>query len=252
MPLAAPPGPLWSADAKEPHPSRTADGAVKARHEPEVRDGFPYPYRGKPLESSPLGKQDVKDLVGQERLVLFIDNYIEKELTMLMAKIDGIEIDVNHLGGVELRLNEGGVAMPARPLSEGTLRMLGLLALSAVIPPPGLVGFEEPETGVHPRRIPEIAKMLEARANLQGGQHSQYIVTTHDPFLPDLVSTRSLCVVQRTKRTNHQTCIVPFSTWRESRRRRNVHEAPRRPGTGRASGHASCGRLRCVSELFAH
>ncbi len=60
--------------------------------------------------------------------------------------------------------------------------------------------------------------MLEARANLQGGQHSQYIVTTHDPFLPDLVSTRSLCVVQRTKRTNHQTCIVPFSTWRESRR----------------------------------
>ena len=116
-----------------------------------------------------------------------------------MPNVDGIETDVNDLGEVELRLNEKGVATPARLLSDGTLRMLGLLALTAVDEPPALVGFEEPETGVHPRRIPMIAQLLESRSRLYSGLHSQYVVTTHDPFLPDLVSNRSLFVVQRTR-----------------------------------------------------
>ena len=150
---------------------------------------------------------------------------VERELHGMMPDIDGIELEVNDLGEVELRLNERGVTMPARLLSEGTLRMLGLLALTAA--PPALVGFEEPETGVHPRRLPMIAHMLEARSSLFSGLHSQHIVTTHDPFLPDLVSPRSLFLVERTKRTNHQTRIVPFAAWREARRSSNVQEARR-------------------------
>ena len=150
---------------------------------------------------------------------------VERELHGMMPDIDGIEVEVNDLGEVELRLNERGVSMPARLLSEGTLRLLGLLSLTA--DPPALVGFEEPETGVHPRRLPMIAQMLQVRSSLFSGLHSQYIVTTHDPFLPDLVSPRSLFVVERTKRTNHQTRIVPFSAWRESRRRQNIREARR-------------------------
>ena len=43
------------------------------------------------------------------------------------------------------------------------------------------------------------------RANLT----SHHIVTTHDPFLPDLVPPASLFVVERTKRTNYRTSIVP-------------------------------------------
>lgn len=143
----------------------------------------------------------------------------------MMPTIDGIEVEVNDLGEVELRLNERGVKMPARLLSEGTLRLLGFLALTA--DPPALVGFEEPETGVHPCRIPMIAQTLQVRSHFFSGLHSQYIVTTHDPFLPDLVSPRSLFVVERTKRTNHQTRIVSFAAWREARRGRNVQEARR-------------------------
>lgn len=158
---------------------------------------------------------------------------IEQELHALVPNVDGIETGVNDLGEVELRLNEKGVATPARLLSDGTLRMLGLLALTAIDEPPALVGFEEPETGVHPRRIPMIAQLLESRARLYNGRHSQYVVTTHDPFLPDLVSNRSLFVVQRTRRTNDRTRIIPFAAWLESTRRRNVHAARRdaREGT---------------------
>ncbi len=59
---------------------------------------------------------------------------------------------------------EGEVSMPARVVSEGTLRVLGLLALGGAKEPPALIGFEEPENGVHPRRIRDIAKILITRA----------------------------------------------------------------------------------------
>lgn len=132
---------------------------------------------------------------------------VEKALHALMPNIDGIEVEVSDLGEVELRLKEGGVAIPARVLSEGTRRMLGLLALTGVDDAPALVGFEEPENGVHPRRIQLIAELLKTQGILQ---QTQYIVTTHSPILPDLLSDNSLFVMNRTDR---KTRIEPFSTW---------------------------------------
>jgi len=56
---------------------------------------------------------------------------VEKALHMIMPNVDGIDVDVSDLGEVELRLKERGIAIPARVLSEGTLRILGLLSLRA-------------------------------------------------------------------------------------------------------------------------
>ena len=131
---------------------------------------------------------------------------VQRALHSLLPSIDGIEVDVTDLGEVELRIVEGGIAMPASVLSEGTLRMLGLLALASA-EPPGLVGFEEPENGVHPRRIELIAELLRTRRSL--GQ-TQYIVTTHSPLLPDLLEDESLFVVRR---QNGHTGIAPLSHW---------------------------------------
>ena len=144
---------------------------------------------------------------------------VEKALHALMPNIEGIEIEVSDLGEVELRLREGGVAIPARVLSEGTLRMLGLLALTGVKEPPALVGFEEPENGVHPRRVQLIAEFLKTQENLR---NSQYIVTTHSPILPDQVGGKSLFVVRRKDRI---TRIDPFSTWGPLWQRRDIDEA---------------------------
>jgi len=132
---------------------------------------------------------------------------IEKALHTLMPNIDGIEVDVSDLGEVELRFRESGVAIPARVVSEGTLRMLGLLALTGAQEAPALAGLEEPENGVHPRRIQLIADMLKTRA-LFG--RTQYIVTTHSPILPDLLPDKFLLVVRRIER---ETRIDPFATW---------------------------------------
>ena len=130
---------------------------------------------------------------------------VEKALHTLMPNFEGIEVDVSDLGEVELRLKEGGVAMPARVLSEGTLRLLGLLALTGVEDAPALVGFEEPENGVHPRRIQLIAELLKTQEILNQTQH---IITTHSPILPDLLADECLYVVRRLDRRTH---IDPFA-----------------------------------------
>ena len=132
---------------------------------------------------------------------------VEKSLHAILPNIDGIVVDVNNLGEVELSLKESGVAIPARVLSEGTLRMLGLLALVGVDETPSLVGFEEPENGIHPRRVQLIAELLKTRTSLG---HSQYIVTTHSPVLPDVLPDESLFAVRRNGRC---TCLDPLSTW---------------------------------------
>ncbi|WP_218068074.1 AAA family ATPase [Candidatus Thiosymbion oneisti] len=144
---------------------------------------------------------------------------VEKALKTILPQIDGIDVDINDLGEVELRLREAGIPIPARLLSEGTLRILGMLALAGAKEPPSLVGFEEPENGIHPRRIQLIAELLKTRAGIG---NTQYIVTTHSPILPDLVPDESLFV---TRRSDRGTSIEPFSTWGPLARRHDIDQA---------------------------
>ena len=132
---------------------------------------------------------------------------VEKALHMIMPGIDGIGVEISKLGEVELTLLEGGIEIPARILSEGTLRILGLLALSGASEQPSLIGFEEPENGIHPRRIQLITDLLKTRASLGD---TQYIVTTHSPLIPDLVSDEQRFVCRKIE---GETMIDPYSHW---------------------------------------
>lgn len=132
---------------------------------------------------------------------------VEKALHMIVPSVTGIDVGVNALGEVELKLLEGKTPIPARVLSEGTLRVLGLLALGGAKEAPALLGFEEPENGIHPRRIKMIADLLKTRT---AGGETQLIVTTHSPILPDMVSDDCLLVCR--KQQGH-TSITPFATW---------------------------------------
>jgi predicted ATPase len=134
-------------------------------------------------------------------------NAVEKALHTLLPDVDGIEISVSDIGEVELQLKENGIAIPSRVVSEGTLRLLGLLALNGAGGAPSLVGFEEPENGVHPRRIELIAEFLNTRRRVGA---TQYIVTTHSPILPDMIPDDCLFVAQRKGRC---TQIYPFTHW---------------------------------------
>ena len=144
---------------------------------------------------------------------------MEKALKSLLPDVDGIETEVNDFGEAEFRLRENGVAISARVLSEGTLRLLGLLALTSAQDAPSLVGFEEPENGVHPRRLELIAELLKVNSQFR---ETQFIVTTHSPILPDRLPKESLFVVQR---SNRDTQIAPFENWGPLGRKRDVEDA---------------------------
>lgn len=144
---------------------------------------------------------------------------VEKALHTIMPNVQGIGVEVSNLGEVELTLKENGIPVPARILSEGTLRILGLLSLAGAKEQPSLIGFEEPENGIHPRRIQLVAELLKTRAS---SGETQYIVTTHSPLLPDLVSDESLFVC---KRVDGETRIEPFAAWGALAKRGEVDRA---------------------------
>ena len=189
---------------------------VAARRELESWLFFYFEPRERMRAASPVKEVRHIGLMGEE-LAAFLRTLqaleprqfqaVEKALCAVIPNIDGIDVEVNSLGEAELRLRENGVAVPARVLSEGTLRLLGLLALSGISEAPPLVGFEEPENGVHPRRIQLIAEFLKTREALG---ETQYIVTTHSPLLLDLLPPESLFTVRRSER---RTRIDPFSSW---------------------------------------
>ncbi|XXY89709.1 ATP-binding protein [Sorangium sp. So ce296] len=76
--------------------------------------------------------------------------------------------------------------------SDGTLRVAALLTALFQEPAPALLGFEEPELGVHPGAISLLYDFLK-----EASTRSQILLTTHSPDLLDLVPIDDLRVVDR-------------------------------------------------------
>jgi predicted ATPase len=74
-------------------------------------------------------------------------------------------------------------------LSDGTMRVLGLMTMLEVSPPGGLLAIEEPENGIHPSRLRVLVELLRAAAAPSpddGGAAPaprQVIITSHSPVV---------------------------------------------------------------------
>lgn len=101
------------------------------------------------------------------------------------------DFEVTPDGGLlTLRLTEGDLSIPARRLSDGTLRYLCLVAILVDPDPPPLIVIEEPELGLHPDIHPQLAKLL-----LEASRRTQLIVTTHSDVLVDALTETPEAVV---------------------------------------------------------
>lgn len=80
---------------------------------------------------------------------------------------------------LDLYIRQNGTDYSSRIISEGTLRIIGLCAITVNPWNGSLLAFEEPENGVHPRRIELIARLI---ASLSSVGDQQVIVTTHSPI----------------------------------------------------------------------
>jgi len=105
---------------------------------------------------------------------------------------DGIsDFDVLIEGGsVQVFFTEGDFVIPATRLSDGTLRYLCLLAILCDPDPPPLICIEEPELGLHPDVLPNLAELL-----IAASERTQLIVTTYSDILVDAMTERPESVV---------------------------------------------------------
>lgn len=108
-----------------------------------------------------------------------------RTLRSLVPNVEDLSVDLDkRRGTLDIQVRQGGIDFSSRIVSEGTLRVLALCAI-AVNPWSGsLLAFEEPENGVHPRRLELIAQLLSSLAIERG---KQLIVTTHSPVFCDAI-----------------------------------------------------------------
>lgn len=114
---------------------------------------------------------------------------LKRALRSLVPSVEDVSVDLDvKRGTLDLTIRQDDVPYSSRIVSEGTLRVLALCAI-AVNPWGGsLVAFEEPENGVHPRRIELIGELLLSLA-LDGQR--QVVVTTHSPLFCDAILRRA-------------------------------------------------------------
>jgi predicted ATPase len=95
---------------------------------------------------------------------------------------------------VYLQLTEGHASIPGWLLSTGTMRLVSILAVLRNPEPPPLIVIEEFENGLDPRTL---YLLVEEIRNLVNNGNTQVIITTHSPYLLDLLSLTQIVVVER-------------------------------------------------------
>jgi len=127
---------------------------------------------------------------------------IQRSLRLFIPTIESIDAELTKEGKVRLKVREGGVDFSAKVVSEGTLRILALMAILSNPNPANVVGLEEVENGVHPRRLKLIADMLR-----NASEKRQIMINTHSPILPDYLEDAYLV---RCRKENRHTVFEPI------------------------------------------
>lgn len=122
-----------------------------------------------------------------------------------------------------------GPSLPARALSDGTLRFLALCIISADPSFGGLLCMEEPENGIHPAKISAIVNLVRGLAVDPSDEPDaenplrQVMVNTHSPYYVQLQNRDDLLLavpasIVRDGVKTITTRFVPLDrTWRADR-----------------------------------
>jgi predicted ATPase len=166
-------------------PGRMGQPVRRARERPNVRlsaDGANLAEYLLDLRNADGGVDAFNGLVETLQVILPYARDMDTVMTQMLER------------QVALRLHEGGFSVPGWMLSTGTLRLVALLALLRHPRPPSLLCVEEIENGLDPRTIHLVVEELREAA--ESGR-TQILVTTHSPYLLDLVPLESLVLVAR-------------------------------------------------------
>lgn len=199
---------------------------------------------------------------------------VSNRLVDLLGDVRHVGVDVDERRELLTLFLEdsAGVTIPARSLSDGTLSFIALVLKQMEKGGHGLLCMEEPENGIHPRRIPAILDLLQDIAvDTQTPVDEvnplrQVIINTHSPAVVQQVPEESLIVADRVpalSKQGHQFHKLAFSvlpgSWRAEADSQvplikkgsllaYLRPAPRRNGSAKESGQAAL--IRVVDSPF--
>ena len=143
--------------------------------------------------------------------------------------VEGIVVELDQVREVFtlFLLEKGGLRLPARALSEGTLRFLALCVLLEDPGFTGLICMEEPENGIHPANLPAMLDLVKDLAvdpretPDNTNPFRQVIVNTHSPGVVQLCDPDDLLLAEvKTYRTDEggatrALVLLPYDhSWR--------------------------------------
>lgn len=140
-----------------------------------------------------------------------------------------VDVDLQRdLLTLQARIGNGPM-LPARALSDGTLRFLALCIIGADAQFAGLVCMEEPENGIHPAKIEAMVDLVRDLAVDPTAEPSsdnplrQVIVNTHSPYFVQYQSEEDLVLAEPTAISRHDQVnttlrLLPLArSWRAQR-----------------------------------
>ncbi|MCY3022681.1 MAG: AAA family ATPase [Planctomycetota bacterium] len=113
---------------------------------------------------------------------------IEEEFRHCVPEVERIQLRTTPSREKAVLLKERGCKEPfgAEEISDGLLLFLAILCCINEEPKPALLLLEEPEHGVHPRRLKDVVDLLYSLCEANGAEPpTQILLTTHSPYLLD-------------------------------------------------------------------
>lgn len=140
----------------------------------------------------------------QSQLIPDVYQTLANKLSELVERVAGVDIERDDRREMLTLMLKGsdGTVFPARSLSDGTLRFLGLAVLQLDQKSGGVICLEEPENGIHPEKIIAILDLLQnictdiSQPIGDDNPLRQVIINTHSPSVVQLVPEDSLLLAE--------------------------------------------------------
>jgi predicted ATPase len=162
---------------------------------------FQLPSQGVKMESPGHNDNDGVPTIGTDgsNIPALLDYYLRRDrkrffdtietLRGLVPGLEDLTISTPNPNSRILDLIvERGLRIPANQTSTGVRLLLVFVALVYHPSPPKIILLEEPENGIHPKRLADVVQLLrDITIGKFGGYAAQVILTTHSPYLLDLI-----------------------------------------------------------------
>lgn len=125
---------------------------------------------------------------------------ITDALEAAVPELKSVSTPITKEGTTYIAATERGLDMklPVWALSDGTIALLTLFTVLEKRDRPGLIGIEEPENFIHPGVLENLVESIHRAA-----ETSQVFVSTHSPYLVNLLKPEDLVIVEKTEGRTH-------------------------------------------------